>query len=183
MTQAKRPEPVLLIMGLLHQPDFDLRPVMDRLQRNFGLLHHVCDPIPFTHSEYYDEEMGAGIVRRLAAFQTLIDPGRLAKIKLATNVIEDDFRDYRKKRQINIDPGYLNGAHLILASCKAFAHRPYLGFGVHADLRLFWKHGVFETLPWTYPDYADARVQEILTDYREEYMRQLRAAKGNKETL
>lgn len=174
MSQVKTPDPVLLIMGVLHQSDSELDPVIARLESNFGSLLHLSDPIPFTFSDYYDKEMGSNLQRRLLAFYDLIAPERLAKIKRVTNVIEDDHCDRDGGRTINLDPGYISLFHMILASCKAFAHRPYLGMGVYADLTLLWKHGKFETLPWTYPDYADKKLMDILTDYRSRYVDMLK---------
>ena len=54
------------------------------------------------------------------------------------------------KRRLNIDPGYIAQAHLILATGKGFSHRPYLRDGIYADLTLIFQDGTFRSLPWTY---------------------------------
>jgi hypothetical protein len=54
------------------------------------------------------------------------------------------------KRRVNIDPGYLARAHLILATGKGYTHRPYLRDGIYADLTLVFQQGGFQPLPWTY---------------------------------
>ena len=57
------------------------------------------------------------------------------------------------RRQINMDPGFLNEERIILASGKNFTHRVYLRNGIYADLTLIYQKGAYQCLPWTYPDY------------------------------
>ena len=58
-------------------------------------------------------------------------------------------------RKINIDPGYMTLAKVVLASRKNYSHRIYLGRGVFAEVELFYKDGIFNAMPYTYPDYRD----------------------------
>jgi hypothetical protein len=67
-------------------------------------------------------------------------------------------------------------AHLILATGKGYAHRPYLRDGIYADLTLIYRDKSFHSLPWTYPDYAGEEVIGMLTRIRGKYLMQL---KGN----
>ena len=53
-----------------------------------------------------------------------------------------------------LDPGLLLPTRFVLASGKDFTHRIYLAKGIYADLTLIYTRGVFQRLPWTYPDYA-----------------------------
>ena len=53
-----------------------------------------------------------------------------------------------EKRKINIDPGYISLGNLVLATGKPFAHRPYLGSGIYADLTLVYQRGGFHPLEW-----------------------------------
>jgi hypothetical protein len=181
MSRPKDPEPALLVIGLLHRPGFDLPPLTARLEREFGASADLSEAAPFDFTEYYAREMGPGLLRRLLMFDELVDPARLAAIKLATNAIEDEFRDARGQRQVNLDPGLLGAANFVLATCKGYAHRPYLGSGVYADLTLLWRRGGFENLPWTYPDYAGAPLQQILARYRARYLEKLRGRQTEQE--
>jgi hypothetical protein len=81
---------------------------------------------------------------------------------------------------VNIDPGYLAKAHLILATGKGYSHRPYLRDGIYADLTLMYQDKSFRTLPWTYPDYAGDQMQGMLLRIRERYLLQLRG--GHRES-
>ena len=133
-----------------------------------GDLDIVSPWMPFDYTSYYEKEMGAPLFRRMIVFQRLIQQDELANIKIATNVLENS-RLRGEKRQINIDPGYLLLERFVLASGKNFSHRIYIGQGIYADLTLIYQHGGFKTLPWTYPDYADAPMTEFLCQVRAKY--------------
>jgi len=72
---------------------------------------------------------------------------------------------------VNIDPGYLTPAKLILATTKDYSHRLYLGRGIYGEIILVYSCGSFKPLPWTYPDYRSedyskyfSRVREVCRD-------------------
>jgi hypothetical protein len=96
--------------------------------------------------------MGGNLKRQWISFKTLLNPDRLADIKVMTNDIEDGLAK-DQKRIINIDPGYLTCANVILASTKDFSHRIYLSKGIYAEVTTIYKKEGFIKLPWTYPDY------------------------------
>ena len=98
--------------------------------------------------------MGSPLFRRLFGFKQLIQQHDLGQIKLTTNSIEHQYSS-GNKRLVNIDPGYLLHERFVLATGKNYSHRIYIGKGIYADLTLIYCHGRFESLPWTYPDYAD----------------------------
>ncbi len=77
---------------------------------------------------------------------------------------------------MNIDPGYLSPAHLILATGKGYTHRPYLRDGIYADVTLVYRDGAFHSLPWTYPDYAAVGTRTMLQGIRAKYMAQRKQA-------
>lgn len=110
--------------------------------------------IKFNFTDYYNEEMGDEILRYWISFEPLIVLDSPYKIKLLTNQIEQEcFSDEKGNRKVNIDPGYVEGSKLVLFSTKNYSHRIYLGKGIFAEVTLIYKHGKFEFLPWTYPDY------------------------------
>ena len=134
----------------------------------FGELDLVSAWMPFDYTAYYELELGSPLYRRLLAFETLIDQQDLAEVKLATNRIEQSYSRHRKRR-VNIDPGYLLYERFVLASGKNFSHRIYIGHQIYADLTLIFRKGAFETLPWTYPDYADQPIRSFLERVRKKY--------------
>ncbi len=117
--------------------------------------------------------MGRDLVRRFLDMEKLIQPEQLPDIKLTTNEMENKSAA-QSQRKINIDPGYISKAHLILATGKSYTHRPYLRDGIYADLTLIYQGKKFCSLPWTYPDYADEKQLVMLGKIREKYLLQLR---------
>ncbi len=77
-------------------------------------------------------------------------------------------------RRVNIDPGYIALERLVLATGKNYTHRIYLSKGIYADLTLVFHQGSFQTLAWTYRDYADTVVIGYFNEIRERYKNQLR---------
>ena len=152
-----------------------LNKTIEILSSAYGQPDFISAVIPFDYTNYYCAEMGENLVRRFLSMEKLIRPEALPDIKLATNEIENKSAlDLR--RQVNIDPGYISKAHLILATGKAYTHRPYLRDGIYADLTLVYQGKKFCSLPWTYPDYADEKQLIMLSKIRAKYLLQLKMA-------
>ena len=147
---------------------------MPKLSASYGPPDFLSDVVPFDYTDYYCPEMGENLVRRFLSMEKLIRPETLPDIKLATNSMENEFTQ-EGKRRVNIDPGYISKGHLILATGKSYAHRPYLRDGIYADLTLFYQNKKFCSLPWTYPDYADEKQLLMLGKIRATYLLQLKA--------
>lgn len=173
MSQLRTPDPVKLVMSLLTGERALLTEVQRELASRYGELDMVSPILDFDFTDYYEREMGPGLVRRLVAFTTLINPEELVPVKIATTTMENTLV-VAGKRRINIDPGYVALAHVILATGKGFSHRPYLGQGVYADLTLIYGEGDYRPLPWTYPDYRSAVIVNFMRQARAKYREQLR---------
>lgn len=135
------------------------------MTKDFGAVDIISRWFPFDYTDYYTEEMGSPLYRRMIAFQGFIDQGQLAEIKQTTQTIEANFQS-GEKRTVNIDCGYLLRERFVLATGKNFAHRIYIGKSVYADLTLLFSGGGYQPLPWTYPDYLAADMQEFLLRVR-----------------
>lgn len=173
MSSPHPPQPVKLIASILAADLKAADRAIELLRQQFGDTDFVSDALTFDFTDYYEPEMGDGLKRRLISFAGLIMPDVLPDIKLATNEIERDFAGPDGKRAINIDPGYIALCHLILATGKAFTHRPYLRDGIYADMTLVYRRGRFQTLEWTFPDYASPEMLDIITMLRTRYFEQL----------
>jgi len=174
MGKVRKPKPVKLIVGLISGKKVLFDKVKEKLMGKFGEVDEESILIPFVFTDYYREEMGEGLLRKFLSFKMLIDPGELADIKLWTNELEDAFRDEHGRRQINIDPGYINAAKLVLATTKDFSHRIYIGQGIYAEVTLCWRRGRFTAQEWTYPDYRSEEYMQFFKRVREAYMEQMR---------
>jgi len=173
MSNLKSPEPVKLISSIFSADRHPLTEALKELSAKYGGVDFVSEFIPFDYTDYYEREMGQSLVRRFAFFEDLIRPESLPEIKTFANGVEERFSG-SGKRKVNIDPGYMSQYHLILATGKGYAHRPYLRDGVHADLTLIYRNKTFQPLEWTYPDYAEKKIIEMFNRMREKYLLQLK---------
>jgi len=173
MSQPSPPKPAKLVIGFFLKEKTLSIPVVENFIERFGEVDIVSEWMPFDHTSYYEPEMGAPLFRRMMAFETLIQQNQLAEVKLFANEIEKQYAD-NGKRLVNIDPGYLLLERFVLATGKNFAHRIYIGKEIYADLTLVFRKGRFESLPWSFPDYAGDRVQAFLMRAREKYTMDLK---------
>jgi hypothetical protein len=93
---------------------------------------------------------------------------------LQANAWEEEYRasaEHSESRPLNIDPGYLTEAKLVLASTKDRDHRIYLSQGIFAEVTLHFARGGWQARPWTYPDYQRADYHAFFTTCRD-YLRQ-----------
>jgi hypothetical protein len=178
MSDPQPAEAVKLIASLFSGDDRTLGNALQVLSDKFGRVDIISAPMAFAYTDYYRKEFGDPLIRRLVAFHRLIRPDSLPDIKLWTNSLECRLSE-QERRKVNIDPGYIAKAHLILATGKGYSHRPYLREGIYADLTLVYRDKAFQTLPWTYPDYAGEEMIGMLTRIREQYIFQLKATEGD----
>lgn len=162
------PHRVKLVIGLLSNDLTMLERTIAALRRRFGPIDFKSPLLEFTYSSYYREEMGDGLKRIFISFKKLIDLKNIYKVKIRTNTLEARF-SMRGKRVVNIDPGYLDHAKLVLFSTKDYTHRIYLDHGIHAEVTLFYKDKKYNPWPWTYPDYKSGEYLKIFSDIRDLY--------------
>jgi hypothetical protein len=171
--KAKAPEDAKLVVSMFTGDALLFKDALEKLVPRFGGIDSISEVMAFDYTDYYKDEFGGGLKRRVMSFEGLVGPDALAAIKTFTNSVEDDFRK-DSSRRINIDPGILTLNNFVLASCKNFAHRIYLSDGVYADLTLLYSKDGFKDLPWTYPDYRDLRMKSMLVEIRKRYALRLR---------
>ncbi len=162
----------MLIIGLLSTDAAMRDDAKARLEELYGPSRYAAESLPFHYTSYYDEEMGGDIWRDFLFFDTLIDPSRIAEVKIATNELEERYR-VDGGRRVNLDPGLLSLGKLILASTKDNAQRIPLSRGIYGEITLIYKKKRFQPLPWTYPDYRSEEYQNILRKMREELKKKL----------
>jgi len=146
-------EPIIFI-GTLFSDKTIFDRVLPLLQDKFGTILFQSNIQSWEYSDHYNKELGSQIYRNFIFFDEIIDPSTLADIKLLTNSIEAVYSQ-NGKRRINLDPGYITLAKVVLASTKNYSHRIYLGKGIYAELALLYKNNQFIAMPYTYNDYKD----------------------------
>ena len=158
MGNIKTPLQVKLFIGLLSSDEQMVRECTSSLTSMFGPVDLESDPVPWEHTDYYTAEMGCGLMRKFLFFKGTVSPDILPFCKLFTVTLErccSSPIDGRDCRRINVDPGYVTEAKVVLATSKDFAHRISIGEGVYAEVTLKYnkKARSFETLEHTYPDF------------------------------
>lgn len=186
MGAIRPPRPVNLFCGLISDdPDLMARAIK-LLSEHVGPADAISPLWPFDLTDYYTAEMGEDLQRQFASFTQLIDPGRLASLKLLTNDLERriayELALPETQRLINLDPGYLSLSKIVLATTKDYSHRLYIGSGIYAESTLHYEHGGWVAWPWTYPDYADTRYHAFFTELRERYRLKLNQLGGEDRT-
>jgi hypothetical protein len=147
MSTLLEPRQVKLFTSLIYGREASLKDCTESLSGELGDIDYKSVDMPFDYTKYYEEEMGTGLRRVIITFRDLIKREEIAEIAQE---------------------------HLILATGKGYAHRPYLGKGVYADLTLIYSNYEFRALEWTYPDYGSADMRELFRKLRNEYMNQMR---------
>jgi hypothetical protein len=170
MGEIHSPSPVLLIIAASSRYDAALEWARSIAAEHLGPLSHTSPPFDFSETNYYASTMGHDLKKQFLAFERLIDPESLVSIKRQTNAWEVEYaalERHAEPRPLNLDPGYITPAKLVLASTKDHAHRIYLAGGIYAEITLSYKHRVWQPMEWTYPDYRRADYQQFFTQCRD----------------
>jgi hypothetical protein len=179
VSTLREPAPGKLLFSVLAAPDWwelawaDFRA---ELCERFGPVDYETPALAFDHTDYYAEELGEGLARRLLGFERLLALDGLPEVKLWAAAAARGHARPDGRRRVNLDPGLITLERLVLASGKNFTHRVYLGRGVWADLTLIYsKKSGWVDLPWTFPDYATESMKRRLTDLRALYKTRIEA--------
>jgi Domain of unknown function (DUF4416) len=176
MAEAKPFVPAKLIIGIIASQEAVFAGTEEALTALYGPVDFRSPAFPFDRTDYYDKQMGQGLSRLFMSHARLVPPDSLSDIKIRTNALEEETRRSRggKSRIVNIDPGILTSAALIMATAKDFAHRIPLRQGIYAHLEILFSRNAVKLLPWTYPDFQQEGYQRFLLEVRQAYLRQLR---------
>ena len=168
--------PVKLFIGVLVSHSKLIAEVEQRLAAAHGPIDHRSPVIPFDFTDYYETAMGDIIDRVLFSFERLIEADQLPEIKRQTNHLEEELTPLFSavKRPVNLDPGYLEQAKVILASTKNFYHRLHLSGGIFGEVTMHFKNNRYQFFPWTYADYQSKEYQDFFLKIRHIYRAQLR---------
>lgn len=153
MGVEKEFEKVKLFTGFIYKDSDVYRDVKNRMQGIFSSIDLESEEFNFDFTTYYNKEMGGPLYKRFISFIELIEPVQLPEIKILTNKIEIETAE-SGSRVINIDPGYLSVANVILATTKNHYHRVPLQKGIYAHIEyVLKKKNTLTPLEWTYPDF------------------------------
>ena len=166
---------VKLVMSIIFKDENLLHEVEKELVGLYGDLEEAEKTCAFDYTDYYHEEMGKPLMRKVISFKKLVEKEDISRIKLKTNELESHF-SAGGGRAVNIDPGYVTEAKLVLLTTKDYTHRVYIGKRIFAESTLFYQDGSFRPWPWTYPDYASRELASYFEKIREIYIKDIKAA-------
>jgi hypothetical protein len=172
------PPPAKLIVGLILAQAAPVEAIRRQLEIAYGKIDLATDLLPFEATRYYAREMGSPLQRLFWSFEPLLTPERLVDVKHATNALERATAlpcGAAGRRCVNLDPGYVDLAKLVLATTKDQQHRLYLGRGIYAEVTLRFTGGCFVPWEWTYPDYRTPAYLAFFDAVRRRYRQQLTA--------
>ena len=181
MGQPSHHPSVLLLLAAFSRHEDALDWARQKAIDAWGLIELESPRFDFVETDYYDATMGTGLKKMFYAFQRPFDPAELVDIKLETNRWEEEYASAHhwqsrchpgqchpdEPRPLNLDPGYLTQAKLVLASTKDFAHRIYLSRGIYAEITLQYRHHRWQHHQFTFADYRRADYQEFFDKCRE----------------
>jgi len=169
MGEIREPASVLLLVASSSRYVEVLQWAREHLTNAYGPIALTSEAFDFTETDYYTATMGADLKKQFFAFERWIDAAVLADIKRQTNAWEAEnaaLGRHPESRPLNLDPGYITPAKLVLASTKDHAHRIYLRDGIFAEVTLAFRAGRWQPLEWTYPDYRRDDYQSFFTQCR-----------------
>jgi hypothetical protein len=173
--------PVLLVAAAFSRYGEALDWARQTAENVWGPISLESDHFEHNETRYYEATMGPNLRKVFWAFERLIDPAQLVDCKLQSNTWEEAYQrqaNHAEPRPLNLDPGYLTEAKLVLATTKDRDHRLYLDRGIYAENTLFFQRGAWKVRPWTYPDYQRADYHQFFLRCRD-YLRSKLPATDN----
>ena len=169
MGQLTSHYPVLLIAAVTSRYESAIQWSITQAAKQWGAVQLKSDVFDFTETGFYAKTMGLDLRKQLVAFQ-FTDPAALADFKIASNLWEEQYaasHPHPETRPLNIDPGYITEAKLVLATTKDRDHRIYLRDGIYAEVTLHYQQHKWTQSRWTYPDYQRDDFQSFFTECRD----------------
>ncbi len=172
-----------LIIGILAANHKCLHTAADVLTDKFGRADFVSEIWPFDKTDYYKDQTGSCIIRQFISIESLVEPGKLAKIKHKTNKLEQKLAKtlvLPLPRPVNLDPGIIEPSKLVLATTKNYSHRIYIGNNMYAEVTLIFDKGRWRPLDHTYPDYRQQCYFDFFEKVRTRLLEQLKTCQLRK---
>jgi len=174
MGEVEQQKPVKLFCSVIFKEATQAEKALKEMVALYGELEEKELSTSFDYTDYYEEEMGKPLYRKMLLFKNLVEKDNTARIKHESNRIEGNLAT-GGKRTVNLDPGYITEAKVVLLTTKDYTHRIYIGDKIFAESTLFFQDGSFNPWPWTYPDYGSDELRNYFNDSRDLYMKSRKA--------
>lgn len=170
MGQPSSHQPSRLIMAVFSRFPEAFDWARTRVTEAWGPIVLESEQFRFEGTNYYQSTMGAGLVKQFWLFGPPYDQSHMVDTKLTTNRWEEEYQkiaDLNVERPLNLDPGYITRAKLVLSSTKNFTHRIYLDRGIFAELTLYYQWNAWRSHGYTFPDYQQSEYHAFFDQCRE----------------
>lgn len=151
--------------------------LLERAREDFtsrwGQIQRESAHLPFDWTDYY-AGIAPSLTRCFFSFAGLRSVDALPRWKREAIELE---AASGAPRRVNIDPGYVDGARLVLASTKDNAHRVYIEGGIFAEVTLCRRGGKWEPFFHTFPDFRSGIYDEFLDSVRMDWKEEMRNLK------
>lgn len=162
----------LPIFAILYNKNFEHK-LLKVLQEISNISDKLClSQIFYFESlqKYYSKEMGEPLLKIYAFSKSLIEDTDILNLKKKSMNIESKF-SMDNKRIFNIDPGYIDKQHLILASSKERGARIHIGDNIFLEMEYIYLFKELKSFYWTYQDYRHNDVKEFFNKARKYYLK------------
>ena len=184
MAAVEYVEPVVRICAVISRHRAAREWAVAAMTEAWGKVAHQTPPCPFPAGGFYEAAMGTDLLKTLVAFEELCDPSGLADWKLQSNRWEQQYAqasDHPEIRPLNLDPGYVTQAKLVLATTKDRDHRVYLRDGIFAEVTINYVGKQWVHHRWSYPDYRTAEVGEFAGKCRDQIREHIRLTRLSRQ--
>jgi hypothetical protein len=167
---------VKLVCGLMYpRGDPELRDwSKTRLAESFGRIERESESFDFSFTDYY-RDISPDLARCFFTFAGLRHPALVEWKRTAISLEAESGRSPSGGgRRVNIDPGYIDGARLALASTKDNAHRIYIDCGIFAEVTLCRRKSGWDYFSYTFPDFKSGVYDEFLELARLDWRREMK---------
>lgn len=171
MGKIKQPSKAALFAAIMYSDEKIAKKAVELLVKKFSKISFESEEYEFKITDFYEEEFGKDLKKKFFLFEKNIDRESLAEIKIFSNKLEENLAK-NSKRTVNIDPGYITQANVVLASCKEFPHRIYIGKGIHSEVEMMFKKDRIEYPQYVYKDYQTEIAKKFFMDARKELMKE-----------
>ncbi len=172
MRDVRTPQPVKLFVGMLSSYPELFSACTEILCRKLGPVEFESILFRWDTTNYYRDELGDNIMRKFLFFERIMDPGELPSVKHFTIEVERQFAvpgSGSLRRRVNLDPGYVTEAKVVLATTKDFVHRIYIGENLYGEVTLRYgsKERSFMPHEHTYPDFRTKSYLDLFNGARD----------------
>ena len=123
------------------------------LLQKYGKIIAESPEYEFNFTDYYEEEFGTGLKKKILVFEKEINKEEIVGVKKEIGTLEGE----RGSRRINIDPGFVSKEGVFLASDKKGAFKEKLD-GIFLHKVIGFTNGKTEVYKHTFADYRQEKI-------------------------